>query len=127
MTFKYIYKSDLPYDWQTFFQDPATPTMESLVDSYQSTFFYLIFVFTLVIVFLLKISYSFNINKNKIPFVLPNPILTEIVWTTLPLVTLFFIAIPSFILLYAQDEIIDPRMTLHVIGYQWYWSYQYTI
>lgn len=50
----------------------------------------------------------------------------EIVWTVLPAFILLFIAIPSFALLYAMDEIIDPVLTVKVIGHQWYWSYEYS-
>lgn len=49
--------------------------------------------------------------------------LLEIIWTLVPSFILFGIAIPSFALLYAMDEIIDPGITLHVIGHQWYWQY----
>lgn len=35
------------------------------------------------------------------------------------------IAVPSFALLYSIDEIVDPAITLKVIGHQWYWSYEY--
>jgi len=48
------------------------------------------------------------------------------VWTILPAVVLIFIAVPSFALLYSLDELVDPEMTLKVIGHQWYWSYEYT-
>jgi len=44
----------------------------------------------------------------------------EIIWTILPAFVLLFIAIPSFALLYAMDEIIDPVLTVKVIGHQWY-------
>lgn len=50
----------------------------------------------------------------------------EIVWTILPAFVLLFIAVPSFALLYAMDEIIDPVLTIKVIGHQWYWSYEYS-
>jgi len=36
------------------------------------------------------------------------------------------VAIPSFALLYSMDEVIDPIITLKVIGNQWYWSYEYS-
>lgn len=49
----------------------------------------------------------------------------EIVWTILPSIILVFIAIPSFALLYAMDEITDPKLTVKAIGYQWYWNYEY--
>ena len=34
--------------------------------------------------------------------------------------------IPSFALLYAADELVDPAMTIKVVGHQWYWSYEYS-
>jgi cytochrome c oxidase subunit 2 len=37
-----------------------------------------------------------------------------------------FIAVPSFALLYSMDEVIDPAITIKVIGHQWYWSYEYS-
>lgn len=49
----------------------------------------------------------------------------EIVWTVVPSLILIFIALPSFALLYAMDEIADPRLTVKAIGYQWYWNYEY--
>jgi len=52
--------------------------------------------------------------------------LLEIVWTIIPSLILVAIAIPSFALLYAMDEVIAPVLTLKVIGYQWYWAYQYS-
>lgn len=51
--------------------------------------------------------------------------LIEIIWTIIPSIILVLIAIPSFALLYAMDEIIDPKLTVKAIGYQWFWSYEY--
>jgi len=31
---------------------------------------------------------------------------------------------PSFSLLYSMDEVMDPSLTVKVIGHQWYWSYE---
>jgi cytochrome c oxidase subunit 1 len=50
----------------------------------------------------------------------------EVIWTLLPAVILLLVAIPSFALLYAMDEIIDPILTIKIIGHQWYWSYEYS-
>jgi cytochrome c oxidase subunit II len=51
----------------------------------------------------------------------------ELIWTIIPTVILIAIAIPSFILLYALDEIVDTQCVVKVIGYQWYWRYEYPI
>ena len=48
----------------------------------------------------------------------------EIYWTIIPCFFLIFIAIPSFWLLYAFDEVLDTSVTFRVIGHQWYWSYE---
>ena len=48
----------------------------------------------------------------------------EIVWTIIPSLILVCIGIPSFILLYAMDEIIEPTIIVKCIGHQWYWSYE---
>ena len=50
----------------------------------------------------------------------------EVVWTFIPSSILYLIAVPSFLLLYSMDEIIDPAITLKAVGHQWYWSYEYS-
>jgi len=52
--------------------------------------------------------------------------LIEIVWTIIPSVILLLIAIPSFALLFAIDEITVSKVIVKVIGHQWYWSYEVT-
>lgn len=42
----------------------------------------------------------------------------EIIWTVIPTIILIFIAVPSFILLYSLDEVINPSITLKAIGHQ---------
>jgi cytochrome c oxidase subunit 2 len=51
--------------------------------------------------------------------------LIEIIWTIVPSIILILIAIPSFALLYAMDEVTDPKLTVKAIGYQWFWGYEY--
>lgn len=62
-----------------------------------------------------KWIYSHKITHNYV---------LEIIWTLIPTFILIMIAIPSFSLLYAMDEVITPELTLKVIGHQWYWSYE---
>lgn len=44
----------------------------------------------------------------------------ETVWTAFPMIILLFIAGPSMSLIYTQDEIIAPDLTVKIIGHQWY-------
>jgi cytochrome c oxidase subunit 2 len=49
----------------------------------------------------------------------------ELVWTVIPTILLIAIAVPSFILLYSLDEIVDTQSVVRIIAYQWYWKYEY--
>jgi cytochrome c oxidase subunit 2 len=72
--------------------------------------------------------YQSYINK-KFLYVwstLKSGVIIEIIWTIIPSLVLLLIAIPSFALLYAIDEIQSSSLFVKVIGHQWYWSYEVT-
>lgn len=48
----------------------------------------------------------------------------ETIWTLAPVFVILSIAIPSFILLYAIDVMVDSSITIKAIGKQWYWNYE---
>lgn len=45
-------------------------------------------------------------------------VLIEVIWTLLPAGVLVFIALPSLKLLYLMDEVINPSLTVKVVGHQ---------
>ena len=51
--------------------------------------------------------------------------LLEIAWTTVPIVILLVIAVPSFKLLFFQLIPPPADLTVKATGKQWYWSYGY--
>jgi len=118
--------TDSAVPWQIGFQDPATPIAEGIINLHHDIFFFVILVFIVVAWLMIRILAKFNYNSNQWTFKLPNATIVETVWTIIPIIILIFIAIPSFSLLYAQDEIIDPAITIKAIGHQWYWSYEYS-
>ena len=71
-----------------------------------------------------------NINQTTWVTKLGLPIVhhttLEIIWTLVPAFILMGIAVPSFALLYAMDELVAPLITVKVIGRQWYWQYEYS-
>jgi cytochrome c oxidase subunit 2 len=73
-----------------------------------------------------RTCYLFASTRNKTPNKVSHGKVIELVWTILPSFILITIAVPSFALLYSMDEVIDPAITLKVIGHQWYWSYEYS-
>ena len=46
-------------------------------------------------------------------------------WTVIPVLILVVIAIPSFKLLYNQNDFSNIDMTIKATGYTWYWGYEY--
>jgi len=117
---------DYPHPWQISFQDPATPVMEGIIALHHDLMFVLAIIGTTVIWLLLRTTYLFYHKNNPIPSTITHGTTIEIVWTVTPSIILMVIAIPSFALLYSIDEVIDPAVTIKVIGHQWYWSYEYS-
>lgn len=117
---------DAAEPWQFGIQDPATPSLEGMIYFHNYLCFFILGIVIFVCWFLIKILTSFNDEANKSPFIFTHSSLLEIIWTILPAVILLLIAVPSFALLYSVDELIDPTVTLKVVGHQWYWSYEYS-
>lgn len=127
--------------WDINFQDPATPIAEHIIHIHNYVFFFLTVVLIFVVYNMYRILFSFwwvipdntkytskefNIVKELSSLRFTHNTAIEIIWTIIPSLILVAIAIPSFGLLYSMDDVIDPDMTIKVIGHQWYWSYEYS-
>ena len=84
------------------------------------------FIAVFVMWMLARALHLFDASNNKVASNVVHGTTIELVWTIVPSLILIMIAIPSFALLYSMDEVIDPAITLKVIGHQWYWSYEYS-
>jgi cytochrome c oxidase subunit 2 len=122
----FVAHCDAPESWQIGPQDPATPIMEGMIFFHNYLMFFLILIGILVFFLLFKIVSSFTEEKMPVANRFTHSSILEIVWTILPALVLLMIAIPSFTLLYSLDELVDPVLTLKVVGHQWYWSYEYS-
>ena len=108
------------------FQDPATPVMEGIIDFHHDVMFFLIVIGIGVTYVLGRVMMAYSEDNNTVPTNTVHATTLEIVWTIAPAFVLMIIAVPSFALLYSMDEIIDPAITIKVVGHQWYWSYEYS-
>jgi cytochrome c oxidase subunit 2 len=115
---------DLAEPWQMNFQDPATPVLEGIIDFHNDLMILLTIIGVAVIWVLYRAVVLFEGNPN--PSNTVHGTTLEMIWTIIPAVILMFVAVPSFALLYSIDEILDPSLTLKVVGHQWYWSYEYS-
>jgi cytochrome c oxidase subunit 2 len=117
---------DAAEDWQLGMQDPATPAMEGMINFHNYIMIYLITIGIFIVWMLFKVAIDFNEKNHPIPERFTHSSALEIIWTFIPAIILGFIAGPSFGLLYSLDELIDPTITLKIVGHQWYWSYEYS-
>ena len=111
--------------WQLGFQDPASPVMERLVQAHD----YLLVLITLIALFVLcaiiYICVRFSKKRNPVASKTTHNAKLEVIWTTIPILILVAIAIPSLRIHYFMERIVDPGLTIKVVGYQWYWHYEY--
>lgn len=118
--------NDVAQNWQLGFQDPATPIMEGIIDLHHDLMFFICVISIFVSWILGRTLWHFEKSKNQILSITSHGTLIEIIWTITPAIILLIIAVPSFSLLYAMDEIISPAITIKTLGHQWYWSYEYS-
>jgi len=117
---------DAAMPWQFGLQDPARPVAEGIIRFHHNLMFVLVLVVVFVGWMMFTILHRFNAEKHPVARNVVHGSVLEIVWTLIPAVILMVIAVPSFALLYSIDEVVDPRVTVKVVGHQWYWRYEYS-
>ncbi|MBM3202724.1 cytochrome c oxidase subunit II [Candidatus Woesearchaeota archaeon] len=117
--------NDTPFPWQLGFQNPGTSIMEGIINFHHDLFFFIVVIIVFVYYMLARCVYIYQDKKdNRKPINVTHASTLEIVWTLVPAIILFLIALPSFSLLYSMDEMIQPLMTVKIVGNQWYWHYE---
>jgi len=114
-----------PENWALGFQPPASPTMERISSFNDMLFIIIVLIVVFVLGLLLYTSWRFAEKRNPTPSRTTHNTLLEVLWTTIPVIILVIIAVPSFKLLYFADRVEEADMTIKAIGRQWYWSYEY--
>ncbi len=115
-----------PQPWESGFQPAATPVMER-IESFHTELLYIITAIAVfVLALLIWVIVRYNERANPTPSRTTHNTIVEVVWTTVPILILVAIVIPSFKLLYFEGDIQKPDMVIKAIGHQWYWSYEYT-
>ena len=77
----------------------------------------IMFVLSIIITVVLGLIIRALINEYYYWFLIEGT-LVEIVWTIIPAIILLFIAFPSLKLLYIMDEVVEPSITIKVVGHQ---------
>lgn len=111
--------------WQLGFDEPASPVMEQLVNGHTYLLWLITFICVFVLCALIYICIKFNRRANPVPSKTTHNTMLEIIWTTIPIIILVAIAIPSLRLHYFMQKTNEAEMTIKITGYQWYWGYKY--
>ena len=115
-----------PVDWQLGFQKSASKSMSDIVWFHDYMLLPIITAITVFVLFLLAYAcIRFRASKNPIASTTSHNTTIEVIWTLVPCLILIVMAVPSFKVLYSQDEIPKAEVTIKAIGYQWYWGYEY--
>jgi cytochrome c oxidase subunit II len=113
-------------DWQFGMQPGVTPVRDHIDFLHDDILLPIIAVITVFVLGLLLYTIvRFNVRRHPTPSQTTHNTLIEVIWTTVPILILLVIFIPSIKLLYYNDRTQHADMTLKVTGHQWYWSYEY--
>ena len=115
-----------PVEWQLGFQKSASKSMSDIVWFHDYMLLPIITAITVFVLFLLAYAcVRFRASKNPVASTTSHNTTIEVIWTLVPCLILIVMAVPSFKVLYSQDEIPKADVTIKAIGYQWYWGYEY--
>ena len=115
-----------PVDWQLDFQKSASKTMDDIVWFHDYMLLPVITAITVFVLFLIAYAcIRFRASRNPEASTTSHNTVIEVIWTLVPCLILIVLAVPSFKVLYSQDEIPKADVTIKAIGYQWYWGYEY--
>ncbi len=112
-------------NWQISFIDAASPVMERINSFHNFVLIIIIAIAVFVTLLLAYVIVRFRASANPVPSKFTHNPLIEVMWTVIPVLILAVIAVPSFRLLFFQDSVPNPEMTLRVTGHQWFWTYEY--
>ena len=121
----FTYAKGQATDWQLSFQEAASPLMSELIGLHDFIFWIITFITIFVFVLLAYVCVKFSAKNNKKPSTTTHNSLIEVAWTVIPVIILVVISIPSFKLLYKQNDFSKIDMTIKATGYTWYWGYEY--
>jgi cytochrome c oxidase subunit 2 len=114
-----------PVEWQLNFQNGVTPVMHEVVKFHDLLLVIIFATSAFVMVLLAYVAIRYNAKANPKPATFSHNTTIEILWTAIPVIILLIIVVPSMRLLYFADHVEEADMTLKVVGYQWYWGYEY--
>lgn len=113
------------FDWQFGFQVLVIEIMDDIIWFNNFIFVIIMVIMLFVLVFLVICMVKFSVKNNLVFLCIMYNIMIEVVWMVVLILIFVIIVILFFCLLYKEMEIFEYDMIVKVIGYQWYWGYEY--
>jgi cytochrome c oxidase subunit 2 len=117
--------SGQPTSWQVGLQESAAPVMDNLAAFHNFLLVIITLITAFVLALLVIVIVKFNARANPMPTRTTHNTLLEVLWTVVPVAILVVIAVPSFRLLFFQQDLPPADLTVKATGKQWYWTYSY--
>jgi cytochrome c oxidase subunit 2 len=114
-----------PSPWQLGLQGAGDERMRDIIGLHNFILWIITIICLFVLGLLVWIMVRYNAKANPTPSATTHNTVLEVAWTVIPVAILVAIAIPSFRLLYFEETIPQPDMTVKAIGKQWFWTYEY--
>ena len=115
-----------PQPWEWGLPDPASPIAREVVWFYDVILLpMMVLISAFVLALMAYIVIRFRRTVHPEPSGTTHNTTLEVIWTTVPILILVVIAIPSLRLLYYQESRPEADLTVKAIGNQWFWSYEY--
>jgi cytochrome c oxidase subunit 2 len=114
-----------PQPWAMGWQPSGGPIKDAVVSFNELVLWIIIAITLFVLALLVWVVWRYRASANPNPSRTSHNTTLEIVWTVVPVLILFVMAVPSFQLIYYQDRARDADLTIGVEGRQWYWHYRF--
>src|SRR5437764_3316858 len=114
-----------PTAWQTGLQDAGSPVMENIIWFHHLLLIIIAIITGVVLALLISVMVRFNQRAHPTPSRTTHRTSLEVAWTVIPIAILVFIAVPSFRLLFLEQNIPSADVTVKATGKQCYWTYGY--
>ena len=114
-----------PEPWQLGLQKGATPVMDNIIWFHDFLLYVIVAITLFVLALLVIVAVKFNARSNPVPSRTTHNTTIEVIWTVVPVLILVTIAVPSFRLLFFQQNTPKADVTVKATGKQWFWSYSY--
>nr|YP_011018273.1 cytochrome c oxidase subunit II [Parachordodes pustulosus]WQH58890.1 cytochrome c oxidase subunit II [Parachordodes pustulosus] len=108
--------------WRSLFlQDMLSSTSEYLLILHEFAMTFITGITIMVFYMFTTIFLSRHITLKS-----PHTNLMEFLWTLSPMLILLSMAFPTIKILYSNEDMHWPDLTIKVMGAQWYWNYEYS-